>query len=40
MYPGVVKEKEAARVAYEKARKRGHSAGHIATRYELRAIGR
>ena len=32
MYPGVVKEKEAAQKVYEKAKKLGHSAGHIATR--------
>lgn len=32
IYPGEVKEKEAAKAQYEKAKKRGHSAGHIATR--------
>ena len=32
IYAGEVKEKEAAEAQYEKAKKRGHSAGHIATR--------
>lgn len=30
VYPGEVKEKEAAKKAYDKAKKRGHSAGHVA----------
>lgn len=29
LYPGIVKEKEAARKTYEKAKKKGQSAGHI-----------
>lgn len=32
VYPAEVKEKEAAKAQYEKAKKKGHSAGHIATR--------
>ncbi|KAK3101322.1 hypothetical protein FSP39_002680 [Pinctada imbricata] len=32
LYPGQVQEKEAARQKYEKARQKGHTAGHIGTR--------
>lgn len=31
VYPGVIKEREAAKSQYDKAKRKGQSAGHIST---------